>query len=120
MSLLKKYPSILVKEVCPTANPGSGKRETRRKLWPSVFANWPLSVNLIRHISNSGLLPRRRIIESSLKSQNDNKNNKGRGYTDIAYKIWNSGSGKMISIGTGIEVAFPVKEIPEVLEILLL
>jgi hypothetical protein len=114
----RKNPSILIKEVTPSNIPGSGKKETRRKLWPSVFASWPLSVNLIRHITNSGVLPKKRVIESSLRSLNDNSK-KGRGYTDIAYKIWNSGSGKMKSIGTGIEVAFPSDELPEVMDLLL-
>jgi hypothetical protein len=63
-------------------------------------------------------LPKKRVIESSLRSLNDNSK-KGRGYTDIAYKIWNSGSGKMKSIGTGIEVAFPSDELPEVMDLLL-
>ncbi len=111
-------PSILVREATPTDQPGSGKKETRRKLWPSVFSNWPLTVGLIRSIANSGVMPKKRIIESALKSLNDNRR-KGRGYTDLAYRIWNSGSGKLKSIGTGIEVAFPVQEIPQVMETLL-
>jgi hypothetical protein len=114
----KKNPSILVKEIKPSNVPGSGKKETRRKIWPSVFANWPLSVNLIRHITNSGLMPKKRIIESALRSQNDNTR-RGRGYTDIAYKIWNAGSGKTKSIGTGIEIAFPAEEAPEAIDLLL-
>jgi hypothetical protein len=114
----RKNPSILVKEVKPSNVPGSGKKETRRKIWPSVFTNWPLSINLIRHITNSGLMPKKRIIESALRSQNDNSK-KGRGYTDIAYKIWNAGSGKTKSIGTGIEIAFPVDEAVEAIDLLL-
>jgi L-gulono-1,4-lactone dehydrogenase len=115
----KNAPSIIVKEVRPTKDPGSGKRETRKKLWPSVFSSWPVSVKFIRSFSNSGMLPRRRLIESALKSQNDNKHSRGKGYTDIAYRIWNAGSGRMKSIGTAIEVAFPVEKLEEVMKVLI-
>lgn len=114
----RKNPSILIKEVKPSNIPGWGKKETRRKIWPSVFSNWPLSVNLIRHLTNSGVMPKKRIIESALRSQNDNSK-RGRGYTDIAYKIWNAGSGRTKSIGTGIEIAFPAHEAPQMIDLIL-
>ena len=114
----RKNPSLLIKETKPTDDPGSGKKETRPKYWPSVFANWNFSVNLIRHLANAGDMPKKRIIESALRAQNDNQN-RGSGYTDLAYKIWNSGSGKLKSIGTAIEIAFPVEEVPAVIDILM-
>lgn len=114
----RNNPSILIKEIKPTNDPGSGKKETRPKFWPNVFANWNFSVNLIRHLANAGNMPKKRIIESSLRTQHDNQE-RGKGYTDLAYNIWNAGSGKLKSIGTGIEIAFPVAEAPEVIDILM-
>lgn len=110
------HPSVMVKEVVPTTDPGSGKAETRRKLWPNFFANWPVSVRAIRYLANTGTVPKRRFVESVLKSLDDNQHH-GQGYTDLAYKIWNSGGGKLNSIGTGMEVAFPVRQIPAVMEL---
>jgi L-gulono-1,4-lactone dehydrogenase len=110
------HPSVMVKEVVPTTNPGSGKAETRRKVWPNFFANWPVSVRAIRYLANTGSVPKRQFVESILKSLDDNQH-QGQGYTDLAYKIWNSGGGKLNSIGTGMEVAFPVEQIPAMMEL---
>lgn len=113
----KKNNSVLIKVAKPTKIPGAAKRENRRNLWPSVFANCGLSTRVIRSLANSGDFPKRRFIESALKSRNDNRN-KGNGYADLAYKIWNGGNGKLISFGTAMEVAFPVEQVPEVMELI--
>ncbi|MGB3074551.1 MAG: D-arabinono-1,4-lactone oxidase [Chitinophagales bacterium] len=107
--------SIMLKETFTTKDAASGKKDTRRKLWPQVFANSKLSVKFIRNISNNSNLPRLQLIEAALKNQNDNKQHGG-GFTDACYKVWNSGSGKLKTIGSGIEFAFPVQQIPEVID----
>ena len=112
-----KQHSLIEKVITPTKNPGKGKKVRNKKFWPTVFANSGFATSIIRHISNSGRFPKRRLIESSLRSQNDN-DQKGDGYTDMTYKVWNGGSGKLNSFGTAIEFAFPVKRIPGILDLL--
>jgi L-gulono-1,4-lactone dehydrogenase len=113
----KRNNSVLIKVATPTKIPGAAKRENRRNLWPSIFANSGLSTRIIRGLANSGDFPKRRLIESALKSRNDNRY-RGNGYADLAYKIWNGGNGKLISFGTAIEVAFPVEKVPEVMDLI--
>jgi L-gulono-1,4-lactone dehydrogenase len=113
----KRNNSVLIKVATPTSIPGSAKRENRRNLWPSLFANSGLSTKIIRTLANSGDFPKKRFIETSLKSRNDNRYS-GNGYADLAYKIWNGGNGKLISFGTAIEVAFPTEKVPEVMELI--
>ncbi|MEM7549172.1 MAG: D-arabinono-1,4-lactone oxidase [Bacteroidota bacterium] len=109
--------SLLIKKIKPTVIPGSGKQVTQRKFWPSVFANSGFAVNVIRTIANAGKFPKRRFIEQAISAQNDH-DGEGGGYTDITYKVWNAGSGKLKSFGTAIEFAFPVHRVPAVLDLL--
>jgi|GEM_PF-2228979 len=113
-----KNPSILIKEAKPTTNQASGKKIKNRNHWPQFFAKWGVSAKIIRILANHGKMPKANLIEKALKSQNDNKD-KGKGYTDLAYKVWNAGSGKLKSYGTGIEFCFPTEQISEVVDLLL-
>jgi len=112
-----RFQSILEKRIVPTKIPGQGKKVRNRKFWPTAFANSGFAVSIIRHIANAGLMPKRRLIERALRTQNDHDNDGG-GFTDMTYKVWNAGSGKLKSFGTAIEFAFPVDRIPEVLDLL--
>ena len=108
--------SVTIKTAKPTNDPASGKKMTHRKFWPTVFANSGLSAKVIRHISNIGRFPKKRLIETALKSQNDNTADGSMGYTDLPYKIWDAGSGKLKSFGTAIEFAFPTEKVPEIMK----
>jgi len=110
-----KNNSVMVKTAVKVPKRGNDKRMTHRKFWPTVFANSGLTAKLVRKLSNSGSFPKKRLIEAALKSQNDNKD-KGGGYTDLPYKIWDAGSGKLKSFGTAVEFAFPTEKIPEVMK----
>jgi hypothetical protein len=109
--------SIIEKVIRPTLIPGSGKKVSNKKFWPTAFANSGFAASVIRHIANSGRFPKRRFIERALRAQNDHEN-AGGGYTDITYHVWNAGSGKLKSFGTAIEFAFPVDRIPGILDLL--
>lgn len=111
----KKNISVMLKETAPTHDPGSGKKDNRRKLWPQIFSNSKLSVGFIRRLANDGAFPPVGLIEAALKNQNDNQK-KGGGFTDACYKVWNAGSGKLKPIGTAIEFAFPVEKITDVVD----
>lgn len=109
--------SVMVKTATKVDRRGSDKRMTHRNFWPTFFANSGISAKAIRIIANTGKKPKRGLIETALKRQDDNKNSGG-GYTDLPYKIWDAGSGKLKSLGGGIEFAFPTRKVPEVLELL--
>lgn len=111
----EKRHSVMVKTAVKVSSQGKGKKMTHRKFWPTVFANSGLSAKLIRVLANTGKKPKRGLIETALKRQNDNENSGG-GYTDLPYKIWDAGSGKLKSLGTAIEFAFPTEKIPKVME----
>jgi hypothetical protein len=111
----RKNVSVMLKETAPTHDPGSGKKDNRRKLWPQIFSNSKLSVGFIRRLANDGAFPPVGLIEAALKNQNDNKD-KGGGFTDACYKVWNAGSGKLKPIGTAIEFAMPVEQVPDVVD----
>ena len=85
--------------------------EKRKKFWPTFIASLGFLGGAIRHLANSGKYPKKRFIESSLKAQHDVEN-EGGGYTDLSYKVWNGGLGRMSTFGVGIEFAFPVKKLP--------
>ncbi|MEM7105788.1 MAG: D-arabinono-1,4-lactone oxidase [Bacteroidota bacterium] len=111
-------PSTLIKSTVPTNVEGKGRKVNKRKFWPSVFANSKMITKFLRRIANSGDFPKRRLVESALKTQNDNMK-KGKGYTDLAYKIWNGGIGQLKAFGTAIEFAFPSEQIPDIMDLLL-
>jgi len=120
-----KSQSANLKVSVPTTERGKTFREKNRKIWPGWLANLGVAAKIIRLAANNGKMPKGGMIESALKSIEDNSNTagigkgRGKGYTDIAYKIWNAGTGKVSSIGTGIEFAFPIDKVVPVVDDLL-
>ena len=110
--------SVSIKKTLPTSIPGKMKKVIRRKFWPTVFGKSNLAASIIQLIANNGLFPKRRFIETAIKAQNDNVK-KGGGYTDLSYKVWNAGTGTMVTIGVAIEMAVPVQKAPEILDFLI-
>ncbi|MDX2068316.1 MAG: D-arabinono-1,4-lactone oxidase [Haliscomenobacter sp.] len=107
------HPSYLTKTLTVVENEEKveGKDENIQK-WPAAYTKWPWVGDFIRILTNHKLSPPRRLIESVLKMQR-----KDNGRRDLAYRIWNAGtSGRLMTIGTGIEFAFPVEEVPEILK----
>ena len=111
-----KRVSISQKVVLPTDTKPKSRRARHRPFWPTFLGQFKLTAKLTRLIVNHGRLPKKWIIESALKTMNDNSGNKGKGYTDIAYKVWNQGTGTMATIGSSIEFAFPIDEVVPVLD----
>lgn len=99
-----------------TKTAGETFKENNRKLWPGSLNRLGVVASLVRWISNEGKMPKRRLIETAIRSLDDNETGKGKGYTDKAYKIWNAGTGKLKSVGTGIEFAFPVDQAVDVVD----
>lgn len=111
-----KLHSCMIKQSVPTTQVGKGKKVKRRQLWPSLFGKLNISAKISQALANNKEFAPRKVIETALKAQNDNEGMGGDGYTDLSYKVWNAGSGKLKSIGTGIEFAFPTPEIPDILD----
>lgn len=91
-----------------------GKDESIQK-WPSSFTKLPWVGDVIAFLTNHRLSPPRRLIESVLKIQR-----RENGRQDLAYRIWNAGtSGRLMTIGTGIEFAFPVDKIAKIVKLII-
>lgn len=110
--------SLLIKRTVYAEDKEIKGKVARRKFWPTTFANLGLATKVIRQLANSGDFPKKRFIESTLKMQHD-AGKKGGGYTDVAYKIWSGGIGKLKAFGIGLEFAIPVDILPEVLDLFL-
>ena len=91
------------------------KRAKKRRWLPSLSANIGVVGRVIRFIANLGKRPKVGIIESALKSQHDAAD-KGKGYTDLSYKVLNGGLEKLKRYGTAIEFCFPTPRIPDVMD----
>lgn len=102
--------SYLYKETKLTESTTVKGGAKRRRLWPTFAAKLGVAARVIRHIANSGKFPKKGFIESSLKAQNDIEQ-KGGGYTNLSYKVWNGGLGKLQSFGVAIEFAIPVHQL---------
>lgn len=107
------YPSILTKRSVPVDALPKNPHRRNRNVWPALFTNWGLAVDLLRFIATTGDYPKRRIVETALRALDDQA---GEHETNLAYKIWNAGTGKTASIGTAIEMAFPVDQITAVID----
>lgn len=109
------HPSYLTRTLTLVASEEVfGKDESIQK-WPSSFTKLPWVGDVIAFLTNHRLSPPRRLIESVLKIQ---KRENGR--QDLAYKIWNAGtSGRLMTIGTGIEFAFPVDKIAKIVKLII-
>lgn len=110
--------SLMIKRTKITGDQALKGGEKRRKFWPTTFANLGLTTKVIRHLANMGDFPKKRFIESTLRMQHD-AGKKGGGYTDLSYKIWNGGIGKLKAFGVGLEFCIPVEEVPEILDLFL-
>ena len=89
-----------------------GKDNSTQK-WPSSFTKLPWVGDVVRFVTNHRLSPPRRLVESVLKMQRKDNDRQ-----DLAYRIWNAGtSGRLMTVGTAIEFAFPVDKIPRVVRI---
>lgn len=110
--------SLMIKRTVVADGVEVKKNESRRKFWPTTFANLGLATKVIRHLANSGDFPKKRFIESTLKMQHD-AGKKGGGYTDLAYKIWSGGIGKLKAFGIGLEFCIPVEDVPEIMDLFL-
>lgn len=106
------YPSVMVKKSVPT-DCLPQNQDVHRNVWPAAFTNWGLAVDILRWLANIGNYPKRRIVETALRALGDKDDE---GTTDLAYNVWNAGTGKTSSIGTGIEMAFPVDQIAGVVD----
>lgn len=91
-----------------------GKDENIQK-WPASFTKLPWVGDVIAFLTNHRLSPPRRLIESVLKLQR-----RENGRQDLAYRIWNAGtSGRLMTIGTGIEFAFPVNKMAKIVDLII-
>ncbi|MEM9822764.1 MAG: D-arabinono-1,4-lactone oxidase [Bacteroidota bacterium] len=111
-----KYPSMMTEIIVPTEHLPKNKRARKRNMWPSFAAEFGLVAPIIQIIANSGSFHQRRLIESSLEERNDNFKSRGKGYVDLAYKVWSADGGNLNTIGSGIEFAFPMEEITDVVD----
>ncbi|BDS12440.1 D-arabinono-1,4-lactone oxidase [Aureispira anguillae] len=107
------YPSLLTKRSKPVQALPTNPHARGRNVWPALFTNWGLAVDLLRIIATTGKYPKRRIVETALRALDDKR---GEHETNLAYKIWNAGTGRTASIGTAIEMAFPVEQITAVVD----
>lgn len=110
-----KHPSYLTKTLMRSfINDIVGKDESVQK-WPASFTKLPWVGDVIRFLTNHRLSPPRRLIESVLKIQRRES-----GRQDLAYRIWNAGtSGRLMTIGTAIEFAFPIDEAAKIIKLII-
>jgi len=94
------------KIVVKTDKPISGKAKFRKR-WPSFLAMLDPAAEITQNLVNNNAQPCADLIEKALVMINDNVDTAFGGYTDIAYKVWNTGAGELKTMGTGIEFAFP-------------
>jgi hypothetical protein len=107
--------SIQTKISKPYDGKEESKRAKKRRWLPSLSANIGIVGRLIRFVANVGKRPKVGIIESALKSQHDAAD-KGKGYTDLSYKVLNGGLEKLKRYGTAIEFCFPTPQVPAVMD----
>jgi len=106
--------SSITKIVLPTKKLPKKKNKKKRNFWPSFLTNFDLAPPIVQLLANSNNFLRRRLIEAALQQQNDNFSNKGKGYVDLAYKVWSAGDGKLATVGSGIEFAFPYEQTTDI------
>ncbi len=115
----KKYQSVLINKAVPKNNPpAKSKKVLKRQFWPSVFGKLKVTAKFTRWLTNRTDVAPVTLIETILRSQNDNSKSSGSGYYDLSYKIHNAGTGTLKTVGVAIEFAFPTSQIPEVLDLL--
>jgi FAD/FMN-containing dehydrogenase len=91
-----------------------GKDNSVQK-WPAAFTKLPWVGDVIRFLTNHRLSPPRRLVESVLRIQR-----RENGRQDLAYRIWNAGaSGRLMTIGTAIEFAFPVSNAASIIKLII-
>ena len=111
----KKHPSYLTRTFKPIDGQVIVGKDENVQKWPAAFTKLPWVGDVIQFLANHRLSPPRRLIEAVLKTQE-----KDDGRQDFAYRIWNAGtSGRLMSIGTGIEFAFPVTNVYRIINLLI-
>jgi hypothetical protein len=88
-------------------NAAISKNKKHRNVWPSFMSKLDPAAAVVQNLSNSNAKPAVGLLESALKLIEDNSDIPQGGYTDLAYKVWNTGAGELKTLGTGIEFAFP-------------
>jgi hypothetical protein len=105
--------SVCVQQIETINEERDNNSENQRNIWPQVFTNLDLTVDVIRHMANTNIFPQERLLESSIKAQDNTDQN---GHTNIPYKVLKSGAGELKAFGTALELAVPTPEVPEIVD----
>lgn len=110
-----EHPSYLTKSLSLVDTKDVVGNDESVQKWPTSFTRLPWVGDVVAFLANHRSTPPRRLIEAVLKTQR-----KDNGRQDVAYKIWNAGtSGRLMTIGTGIEFAFPANKVTEIIKLLI-